>query len=240
MREIQISWARHSKTEKLINISKALDADRSNFVCIGCKQKLELVHRNVPNKIDFFRHQSKSDCDGQPESELHLLAKQIICESQELLIKENQKFKYSFSMSEKIVETGHEVDVYIENDKGVFWLVEIWCTHKTEDEKVKAFQVKKWNALEIRLLKSDWDLPLDKLKQRVLSDPTNREFLSTTAMEPQETNKKGAGFQNDLIVYFRQNPIVALLLFILIVPVVIYLIRKFNQWISPSNRSRYY
>ncbi|MEO9851907.1 MAG: hypothetical protein ABJE80_22905 [Reichenbachiella sp.] len=140
-----------------------------------------------------FRHSVDTNCLGEQESALHLMAKQIIAESNELLIQVKEYFSYSKSIIEKPLE-GVIVDVQIENQDEVIWLVEIAVTHFVDNEKLEKLQRLNLNVLEIDLKDIDRRIKTEKLKDVVLINLNNREILLRESSDKVVSNENESIF----------------------------------------------
>src|SRR5438067_1886234 len=77
----------HKETNVITPISRVQETGlKCNCVCYECGNPLEAVLNTTYKK--HFRHSNKSNCSPSPETQLHLLAKEIILNNNQIYIPE--------------------------------------------------------------------------------------------------------------------------------------------------------
>lgn len=169
----------YAYTEKghLVHISDVPNGLKCNCLCKYCGKRL--VAKNNPNNVKklHFAHYDKTNCTGNPETLLHLKAKEIISTNKNIFlpgvsfkVKEPIDFivlkKYPSDIIVLEKDGTHSVksaktEVYIQDIKpdilleldGEKLIVEIFVTHKVNKEKLKKIKNIDVSAIEIDLSK---------------------------------------------------------------------------------------
>lgn len=182
-----ITIARERNNEMVKHISEVANGLKCDCVCIECSSKLVAANKGT-KQIHHFRHHESSDCNGSPETGLHLLAKKIIEESNYINLKRNKKLNYSEYKSEKQIQNIIP-DVQIINELGETWLIEILVTHKVDEAKLEKIKRLNLNCLEIDLSKVDRFISKDELKEIVI-DQINLKSILNEVKESEEVQSE--------------------------------------------------
>lgn len=178
-----ITIARERKNGIAKHISEVANGLKCDCVCIGCSSKLVAANKGT-KQIHHFRHHENSICNGNPETGLHLLAKQIIEESNYINLSWNNQFNYSECKSEKQLQNIIP-DVQIINELGEMWLVEILVTHTVDEVKLEKIKRLNLNCLEIDLSKVDRFISKGEL-ERIVIDEVNLKSILNQVNESEE------------------------------------------------------
>ena len=172
----KITTAFHQPTKETRHISEVKNGTNCDCTCLECNNPL-IAANNGKIQEHHFKHKIASDCKGNPETGLHLLAKRIIVESNKILISSNIFFNYNTSKEEKRFEN-LTPDVQIFNDNDEMWLVEVVVSHYCDDSKIEKLKRLNVNCLEIDLSKTDRFISVDELRKIILHDSNARKVIS--------------------------------------------------------------
>ncbi len=159
-----------------------LDPIKDKGLDCGCKCEdcgKQLIAYLNGSKEPHFGHQRDSTCTSKGEKSVHLMAKQIICEAKQLKIPVTDDFHqivtFDYVEAEYAVH-GKRIDVFATQGRNRYF-IEIWCEHKTEDDKIRHLKQYGIRLLEIRIDPKLYDADFETLRRHVLFDPGNREWL---------------------------------------------------------------
>lgn len=172
----------HKPTQKIILISevRGLNA-KYECICGNCGRPLVAV-LNTFFKVKYFRHKGKPCDNYYPETELHLLAKQILLNNNSLLLPNEGIIHYTNPRAEN---RQNELipDITVDYN-GLELFIEIVVTHPIDENKLRKYQSSKAKVLVINLREELRNMPYDFLKPHVLTEESNREWLSHDAETP--------------------------------------------------------
>lgn len=144
---LKIPFGKHKKTGIFYDAGSVPNGLKCDCICIECGTALEAVQPKLPNRQSYFRHASKLNCKGGLESLFHLVAKQILKESNVLNASKGEIFSYS----QCDIETprhGKRPDAYISN--GSYSLVvEIFFWHRINQSTLDTYLNNGEQVLEI-------------------------------------------------------------------------------------------
>lgn len=172
----KFTLAIHAEDNKIKHISEVSNGDKCNCKCVKCHAKLTAVNNEKNKREHHFRHKN-SDCNGAPETALHLLAKQIIEENAEIRIDEDKLFTYSNVESESTLNDFVPDIIVTDEPTNKKWLIEIAVTSFVNDEKLKKIKRANENCLEVNLKNIDRNITPSELKPIVLNELNNRKIL---------------------------------------------------------------
>jgi len=165
------------KGDLLIPINDAQKGIR--YKCLQCSE--DIIVKGGLKRIKHFSHLPDSNCNG--ESILHLTAKRIIKDNNEIIIppRGGNSFKYTKATEEYALKsengTLRKVDILIENAEEKL-AIEIKVTHAVEEGKILDFRRRKLKAIEIDLSEHHIkELKFETLCYYVLRDDKNRKLL---------------------------------------------------------------
>lgn len=183
-------------------------------ICPDCKSALIASNLNVVSRKrdTYFRHRSTASCSQM--TLMHLWAQQIVRESPNFLIpsikleaseRDADKKVHSFSeimdakfvsiekskLEKRIGEHNEFIvaDVYLTDNSGSEFVVEVFVTHKSSPEKIQYLKENNIEAIEIELLPAPdgiLDHP-DRFKSYVLEN-ANRYWLHCARYQSEITN----------------------------------------------------
>ena len=146
---------------------------KCNCNCFNCGGRLEAVLNTTRKK--YFRHYNRPDCNPMPETELHLLAKQIILTNDQIYVPFRGIVDYVAPMAEvKINEQVPDATVTID---GLPLYIEVVVTHGIDHIKFYRYKADNARVLVINLEEEDRELDYESLKEIVLGDSPNKEML---------------------------------------------------------------
>ena len=163
-----------NKNNELVFIGDVENGKNCNCICPSCGEKM-VAKNNGKIKGHHFAHASGSDCKGYRETVLHILSKQIIEKEKKLKIPQyNDKThgfvstktgKKTFDLNQQMlkfssVEIEQRIDIKslqpdivgVTNDGLRLW-IEIYVTHKCDDEKISLIKENNINCIEIKIPK---------------------------------------------------------------------------------------
>lgn len=175
------------------------DAEKGvRYTCLECSE--DVIVRSGLKRIKHFSHLANSDCNG--ESILHLTAKRIIKDNNEIIIPPRgvNSFKYTKATEEYAFKSNNgtlrKVDVLVENAEEKL-AIEIKVTHAVEEDKILDFRRRKLKAIEIDLSEYNFkELEFKTLSYYVLRDESNRRLLIPS--EIKKTKKYSNLVQNKI------------------------------------------
>lgn len=174
------------KDNKPVHISDVERGLACGCVCSACGYPLQA--RKGQKVKHYFAHHKGSECSV--ETVIHHIAKQIIIESGDIYIPAatytienivNHDFPGQIIPLENIraeKSMGNIRPDIIGYYRGKPLLIEIYVTHKSDDDKIRKIKEKCISAIEINLSNVSYDAGLRELKRLVLYEPTNREWIN--------------------------------------------------------------
>lgn len=184
----KISIAREKDSRNVKHISEVSNGLACNCICLKCSSEL-IAANNGQKQIPHFRHKHTTNCDGSPETGLHLLAKQIISESNSIRISNNIRFNYSECLVEKFL-FDIVPDIQLKDEHGNLWIVEVFVTHKVDQKKLSKIKGFNLNCLEIDLSNVDRHISKEDLKILVLEELQCKAILNETINRSKEIEEK--------------------------------------------------
>ena len=158
------------KDGELIDISSVDRGLKCGCVCPSCNQPL--IAKKGEKMVQHFAHKSTDECEYGYETSLHLLAKEIISKSKKFTIPSvyvefhSYKEKEYISQSKEITVDRIELEksfggiipdiVIYCGEKKLF--VEIFVTHKIDEEKLNRIKSEDISTIEIDLSKIDREM----------------------------------------------------------------------------------
>ena len=184
------------KNNKLVHVDNVESGIACGCICPSCGEILIARKGNV--NIHHFAHHSLNECKSGYETVLHLLAKEILYETNEILlppVKLSNEPNTTHIQLYKEYKIKNFDNVYIEkqtddiipdliiekNNRKL--LVEIYVTHKVDDIKLKKIRNIGISAIEIDLSKTDKSISKQKLKYLLLNNNENKRWLYNSKSE---------------------------------------------------------
>jgi len=166
---------------RLVHIDEVEKGMACNCTCPSCHA--QMVARHGKMKVHHFAHYKAEPCVSGYQTAVHMRAKDILLEMKKIALP-----KYSFRMYEKTfgvntstvtianVELEKKVDtiipdIIVTTAKGQKIFVEIYVTHKVDDEKKKKIEALGIPAIEINLSKCEMS---DKTITAAMTTDINR------------------------------------------------------------------
>lgn len=147
------------KNGNIVSISDVKNGLQCNCFCIDCNTALIAKNKEGSKKIDHFAHVSNSqnirECFWCPETEAHIIAKEIIREERSLEVPLgiiNPK-NILIDFDNVILETrvGNRIPDIIAYKDGEIIYIEIAVTHFCDIKKINEFKMLNRNCLEVDL-----------------------------------------------------------------------------------------
>lgn len=169
----------------ILHISEVPRGKSCACVCPQCGRSL--VARKGSINRHHFAHATKSTCSGAPETALHMMAKDIVCnrlclilpklvasyEGLERTIVEKQRFNFDFAEKEIPQDSGITPDVLVwKKDRKL--MIEIFVTHICDEEKILGICKTGIPSIEIDLSKFPRDASPKEIEEAVISGASRR------------------------------------------------------------------
>lgn len=146
------------KDKKIVNISSVESGIACGCICPSCGEKL--IARKGKIKVHHFAHQGNSECEYGYQTAIHLAAKDIIANNSVILERR----------LDDIIP-----DIIINTSIGLI-IVEIYVTHKVDNEKKKKIENLGIPAIEIDLSKYKYFKDED-LEILIISEVKNKHWI---------------------------------------------------------------
>jgi len=160
--------------KRIVHIDNVQRGLNCNCICPECKTKL-VAKKGEINK-HHFAHSNGQNCIKALETAIHLLAKQIISQADEIFLSKDQVFTYDLCELEKSYEDIIPDVILTKDDEIIF--VEIVVTNNIDRDKeikIKRINIK---TLVIDLSKIDRQIDEEDLKIEVLANCEIRELIN--------------------------------------------------------------
>ena len=180
------------KDGKIVHIKDVRSGLKCNCYCANPDCGSKMIARKGNIRAHHFAHYEKGDCGISYESALHKLAKEIIQEKKQIRLKPFTCKVDKYGIQELIPENDFIAqEVMVENSCGKYkvdlllksctqeLIVEIFVSHKTEDDKINYFKKNNLSAIEIDLsglIEKQYER--EKIKDIVLNDISKQTWLS--------------------------------------------------------------
>ncbi|MEP2024049.1 MAG: competence protein CoiA family protein [Reichenbachiella sp.] len=181
---------------------------KCNCICPSCGTKL-IAKNKVGNKVQpHFQHYDTKECTNAVETALHLLAKEVIEESREIvlpsykekyLVKDekyrgygpliDQEKEFLKQKRVKVISVKTEKSIgnitpdLIVDVEGKSVLVEIFVTHKVDQEKLVKIKSKGLDTIEIDLHSEQRSITKDSLKRILLNGSRSKWIYNKSLIE---------------------------------------------------------
>lgn len=189
------------------------------FFCFECGKELIPVLGNI--RDHHFRHKLMSNCQGNLETEAHIICKKILKENGKVLLEDGNYFFYDKAEIE-MAQDQYRPDVILSNESGRV-MVEIVVTNDVSDKKFEYYESKRTKLLIIHISRV---AILTELTNTVLNDPLCRDYYDLEEERYQDiigldkTNNKtmlhssSPQTENEYGIYlFFGGPVVLLIIF---------------------------
>lgn len=145
-------------------------------VCHECGQSLQSVHSKRIQK--YFRHNKSGDCTGALESLAHKMGKDVLLSNSAVFVSKNEQFFYDKCEVETPIK-GKRPDIHLINSvTGECRVVEIFYSHRIEDNTLKTFLDNGKQVLEIDISATRKAFPTLVEFERLILKEAPRKFLS--------------------------------------------------------------
>ncbi|MEZ9906355.1 competence protein CoiA family protein [Vibrio breoganii] len=148
-------------TGRLVAIDNVANGKACNCTCVTCGSSLIAKQRG--SRASHFAHEAGAECNWSGETELHLIAKEVIeqdrfVEFHYVTFDGNRKdIKVPFnSLKKEASFAGYRPDILAYTEHNEPLVVEICVHHACEDEKIQHLNSERVNAVEIHLALDDF------------------------------------------------------------------------------------
>lgn len=226
MKEVVIKYALDQLAEKPVFINDAANGLACNCKCEKCDGRLEAIQGEVYEW--HFRHHKDTNCTGAQETAIHKLAKQIICESSQVII---PGMTLNYTQPEQEKRLGSIIPDVTVSAKDYTVYFEIAITNPVNSFKEKFYNTGQHKSIEIDLSKIPYNITPEELRKLILQETRNKRRIF---WEPLPVNKSNV--RENKMIWWKQP--VALLLFI---ASGIFLLYRGYKWltIKKQRQSRY-
>lgn len=178
------------KGDEIVSVDDVESGLACGCTCPACGEKL--VAKKGDKRTHHFAHYSKKDCEYGYESSLHLAAKDILSKANRFVIPAVYVEFPSTNKSREIISEACEItvdkvelekrfdniipDVVIYSGNKQFF-VEIYVTHKVDDEKREIIKKANCSTIEIDLSKKDRLLSREEISNLLLSDCPEKKWI---------------------------------------------------------------
>lgn len=176
------------KDNVLTCISDVKSGLKCGCICPQCHSVL-IAHKGKKN-IHHFKHYNSKECEKGYQTSLHLLAKEIISNEKRIVI---PPVSYSFNYNNKFIdipETEVQIDkVELETKTGdiipdivlyhgkQILLIEIYVTHKINEEKLNKIKSLGLSTIEIDLSQTDREISYEDLKNILINSYSGKQWI---------------------------------------------------------------
>ena len=173
---------------KIVSIEDVEKGLNCNCLCPSCGGIL--IAKKGNKNIHHFAHQSNQSCEYGYETTLHLLAKDIISKSNSIFIpsvtiKHNKKYTQTIEEERNINIDNVQIENLIDDIKpdllitthGQKYIIEIYVTHKVDEQKYEKLKQHKIPTIEINLSKFRHHIETDTLKEILLNEHKNKYWI---------------------------------------------------------------
>jgi len=179
----------------LKHISEVENGLKCQCICPSCKSRL--VARQGKRKKAHFAHYNSEECNAGYETSIHLLAKEILLNEKRIRVPKvempcNGNDNRGLISEPKDIELEKVAleerlgsiipDVLVES-RGKKLIVEIFVTHKVDEEKQLTVQQMGISALEIDLSRIHTEITYDELRDILLNQIDNKKWIFNNAQE---------------------------------------------------------
>lgn len=176
------------KNDILTCISDVKSGLECSCICPQCHSVL-VAHKGKKN-IHHFKHYNSKECETGYQTSLHLLAKEIISNEKRFII---PPVSYSFNYNNKFIDipetevtidkveleikTGDIIpDIVLYHGKQIL-LVEIYVTHKIDEEKLNKIKSLGLSTIEIDLSQTDREISYEDLRNILINTCSEKQWI---------------------------------------------------------------
>lgn len=176
--------------------------------CVECDKPLEACQGE--KRAWYFRHANRTSCKGGPMTALHLMAQYLLKGNRTMVTREGEVSYSNGEIEYTIPDSRYEADVAGDKSDGTKFLIEIFVTHKLQDEeeKVKLIRKQEIHSIEIDLSKVDLEISRENLlnllltdvsKQRVIYSPKNVALEAAAKPAEEKAQQKESTWIEDIV-----------------------------------------
>ena len=192
--KLEYAYRQYQSNKALVHISEVNSGLACNCICPHCRSNLIAKNKSSNKVAPHFQHYQSQDCNLSVETSLHLLAKEILEQRKQLMLPAFKKHfivkdkKYrgwgplydnekEILKSELVSVERVELEKPMEDIKPdvIIWvngdpiLIEIYVSHKVDQEKIKKLEKKGIATLEIDLHNLERGITKSYLSEILLS-----------------------------------------------------------------------
>lgn len=182
------------KNNEIVHISEVENGLACDCVCPSCGEKL--VAKKGDKVVHHFAHKSNLNCEYGYETSLHMAAKKIIENAEKMIIPAvvvsfPKSYKRKITITEpkevaiqkvQLEQTyGCLIPDIVVHSMGQIFFVEIYVTHKVDEEKIAKLRNANISTIEIDLSKMDQLVTEENLKTYLLGEVEEKVWIYNRA-----------------------------------------------------------
>lgn len=181
--EPKIIFAKDKNTSKIVRIENADNGKSCNCICLELECGMDLQAIQGKDRKWHFRHSVVTNCQGGFETAIHYAAKQILEESDFVILHDGSIFNYEKTITEKYV-SNFKPDIQLLSDIETI-LIEIKVENGITEEKL--LKIKEYNkkVIEIDLSDVNRDVTFEELRELVLNDVSKKHLIYAPYTHPE-------------------------------------------------------
>lgn len=209
-KQLRLTYA--LKNGEIVHISNVDKGLACGCICPACGERL--VAKKGEKMMHHFAHESGSSCEYGYESSLHLAAKDILLNAKQIVIPAVYlEFPYSYK-EKQLISDAKQIEIEkIELEKrcgdivpdivvyagGKEFFIEIYVTHKIDDEKLKKIKRLKISTIEIDLSKKKDTVTTEELTDILLNDSPEKSWKYNVVSQKWLRNFYKASDKKDIL-----------------------------------------
>lgn len=166
------------------NLPKSRNGRNCECTCVDCNKQLQACQGFV--RAWYFRHQSKTECNGGPMTAIHLLAQQLLMGDHTIKTRYGL-ISYTEAVTEvPLTDSKFRADVLGKRSDGHNIIIEICVTHQLSTEKHLFLRQNKIHSIEIDLSQVDPEINDEELLEMLLNDTSKQSIIYLPEMDTQQ------------------------------------------------------
>ncbi len=187
-KQLKLTYA--LKNKEIVHISEVDKGLECDCICPACGERL--VAKKGEKMMHHFAHSSGNSCEYGYESSLHLAAKDILSNAKKIVIPAVYLEFSSSYKNKQLISEAKEISIdQVELEKrhgdiipdivvrsgGKEFFIEIYVTHKVDDDKLKKIKASNTSTIEIDLSKKKETITSTELTYILLNDSAEKIWI---------------------------------------------------------------